>query len=88
MATQQATHQVGITPAALRAMQDSGQEWDFFFGMHLNGICSEEDRRHNLEAAAQGEPLVTTFRTLKGRDLLVVTDKERSLTTILLPEER
>jgi hypothetical protein len=88
MATQQAAHQVGITPRALKAMEESGQEWDFFFEMHLCGICSEEDRRHNREGATQLEPLVTAYRTLKGRDLLVITDKGRSLTTILVPEER
>ena len=88
MDTQHATHQIGITPAAMRAMEDSGQEWDFFFGMHLAGICSDEDRRRNFAAAEHGDPLVTSFRTLKGRDLMVVTDKERSMTTILVPEER
>jgi hypothetical protein len=69
-------------------MEESGQEWDFFFQMHLAGICSDEDCRHNKEAAAHSESLVTSYRTLKGNELLVITDSGRAMTTILLAEER
>jgi len=87
MAVEQTNHQVGITRAAQRVMEDSGQEWDFFVGLHLAGICDEDDLRHNRDGAGRGQPVSTTHRTLKGRDVLVVTDPDRPFTAILLPEE-
>jgi hypothetical protein len=88
MSAQLQPHQVAVSPGALRAMEESGQEWEFFFEMHLTGIWSDEDCCRNRDAAAHGEPLITSYRTLLGRELLVATDTDRALTTIFLVQER
>ncbi len=82
---------VGITPGALEAMEESGQEWDFFVCLHLSGVwgdVDEETCRRNDEATEHGGPILSAYRTLKGRELLVVTDAAHAVTTILLAAER
>jgi hypothetical protein len=86
MATKLQPHPVTATPEALRAMEESGQEWDFFVGLHLGGFWSDEDRRRNEEAMRRGRPLASAHRTLRGRRLLLVTDPRRSVTVILLAD--
>jgi hypothetical protein len=88
MATKIRHHQVNVTPAAFKAMEDSGQEWDFFLALHFGGISSDEDHQRNVEARNRGGALVNSYRTLKGRELLIMTDVEQGQTTILLPTER
>jgi hypothetical protein len=84
--------EVGVTPGALRAMDESGREWSFFLGLHLAGIWGEVDEetcRRNAEAVEQGGPILSAYRTLRGRELLVITDAAHALTTIVLaPEHR
>jgi len=88
MVSAQQTLQVAITAGALRAMDESGQEWDFFVAMHLAGIWSDEEHQRNSESLRKNEPLVSAHRTLRGREVLVVTDPDRAFATILLSDER
>ena len=88
MATTVKCHQVAITPEAYAAMEESGQDWEFFFEMHLTGNWSNDDYEHNKEAIERDEPLVTFYQTLKGRELAVITDAERTNTRILIAREQ
>jgi hypothetical protein len=78
------------TPGAIQAMEESGQTPDFFLERHVTGdwgdLCAE-DRRLNDEALKDESRIVSAYRTLKGKKLWVITEADRSLTTILLPDE-
>lgn len=78
------------TPAALEAIADSGQEPAFFLDKHVQGDWGDvdsEDRQANENALAEGERLLSAYRTLKGTRLWIITEADRSATTILLPDE-
>jgi hypothetical protein len=81
---------LAATPAALRAMAASGQTPAFFLAKHLAGDWGDvdaEDRRANDEALMYGDRLLSAYRTLRGVKLWVITEGDRSVTTILLPQE-
>lgn len=78
------------TPGALKALKESGQAPLDFLSRHACGDWGEvcpEDRAANDRALESGERILSTFRTNEGARLWVITEWDRSLTTILLPEE-
>ncbi|NQU24002.1 MAG: hypothetical protein HQ567_22190 [Candidatus Nealsonbacteria bacterium] len=82
--------QTVATPAALEALEASGQEPDFFLDRHVQGDwgnVGDEDKAANEEALLNGERLLSVYTTLLGARLWVITEADRSATTILLPEE-
>ena len=82
--------QVVATPAALEALEHSGQEPTFFLAKHSAGDWGdivEDDRESNEQALREGGRLVSLYLTLKSEALLVITEADRSVTTILLPDE-
>ena len=78
------------TPGALRALEEAGQSpWEYL-ARHLRGDwgeLSEEDRRENELSLQEGFRLLSAYRTKTGRKLWVITEADRSATTILTPEE-
>ena len=82
--------QVVATPGALTALQKAGQQPQEFLARHLQGdwgdLC-EEDRRENQFSLERGFRLLSSYRTLADVKLYVITEADRSVTTILLPEE-
>jgi hypothetical protein len=87
--------QVVATPAALEAIQDSGQTPSFFLDKHSAGDWGEVckgDAALNNQALATGERLLSAYRTLKGVRIWIITEAaddegQRAASTILLPEE-
>ncbi len=82
--------QVVATPAALKALERAGQDAAFFLDKHAQGDWGElciDDQKLNDQAIRAGERLVSLFETLTGDSLLIITESDRSVTTILLPEE-
>jgi hypothetical protein len=87
--------QIVATPAALEAIQDSGQTPAFFLDKHAAGDWGEvgkEDAALNDQALLDGERLLSAYRTLKGVRIWIITeatddDGIRSSTSIILPEE-
>lgn len=83
------------TPAALQALQESGQTPEFFLQRHANGDWGEvdsEDWKLNDQALTDGSRIVSAYRTLKGTRIWVITEAtddrgHRAATTILLPED-
>ncbi len=64
---------------ALRALGRHGRcDW---------GELCDEDRRANIEALRYGERVLSKYRTENGTAFYVITERDRSRTTILLPEE-
>jgi hypothetical protein len=79
-----------MTPGALQALIAAGQSPLEFLRRHASGDWGEvgaEDGRLNDRAVKDGTRLLSAYRTAGGRKVWVITEADRSATTILLPEE-
>jgi hypothetical protein len=78
------------TPGALRALEEAGEQPLTFFDRHESGDWGEvgaEDHRAN-DRAVEGEArILSAYRTSRGVKLWVITEADRSATTLLLPED-
>ena len=88
---------VVATPGALAALEESNQTAIPFIIRHQTGdwgseVC-EDDKKLNDEAVAhegdedQQQRVLSCYRTSKGERLWLITEWDRSVTTILLPSE-
>jgi len=78
------------TPAALEAVQRVGQNPLDFLTRHVNadwGEVCEEDRRENEFALQHGFRLLSVYTTQAGEKLWLITEADRSATTLLLPSD-
>lgn len=82
--------QVLITPGAIEALAESGQTPHEFLRRHQSGdwgdLC-EEDRRENEFSLAKGFRILSAYHTKAREKLWLITEHDRSATTILLPSE-
>ena len=78
------------TPGALAALDAAGQSPMEFLIRHARGdwgeVCAG-DRQANDEALVSGDRLLSAYRTAKGERIWVITERDRSSTCLLLPEE-
>ena len=78
------------TPGALRALEDAGDNISQFLSRHQAGdwgdVC-DEDCKENENSLRNGWRLLSSYRTSKGVKVWVITEADRSVTTLLLPEE-
>ena len=78
------------TPGALAAIEAADQIPLDFLVRHARGdwgtIC-EEDRRENELALKEGFRLMSVYTTKTGETMWVISEADRSATTLLLPEE-
>ena len=51
-----------------------------------DALC-EDDKQANVDALEHGARLLSCYKTPKGDRLYVITESDRSTTTVLLPEE-
>jgi hypothetical protein len=82
--------QTFITPGAEEALQLAGQTALEFLRRHMScdwGDLSDDDARENELSLQQGFRLLSNYRTVKGEQLWIITEADRSATTILLPAE-
>lgn len=78
------------TPGALNALAAAGQTAETFLDRHICGDWGEvdaEDQQANQDALVRRERLLSAYRTSAGVRIWVITEADRSATTILLPEE-
>jgi hypothetical protein len=79
-----------ITRGALDALIEARQSALEFFRRHQSGdwgeVC-EEDRRENDFSVAHGFRILSAYCTKAGVKLWVITEADRSATTVLLPSE-
>ena len=86
---------VVATLAALKAIEDSGEEPGDFLTRHAFGDWGsvfDEERERNHQAVQTGGQIVSEYRTGNGIKIRVVTagadpSGRRTTTTILLPSE-
>jgi hypothetical protein len=78
------------TPGALRALADAGQDAMPFVARHQAvdwGEVPEEDKRENEFSLQRGFRLLSAYTLSTGVRLWLMTEADRSATTILLPSE-
>lgn len=81
---------VYITPGALESFEMSGQSPHEYLRRHHAGDwgeLSERDRRENELSLERGFRLLSSYRTGAGVKFWIITEADRSATTILLPDE-
>jgi len=82
--------QVVATPRALAAFKKAGQSPAEFLSQHVRGQWGdipEEDRRENEYSLKHGFRLLSSYRTRANETIWVITEADRSVTTLLLPSE-
>jgi hypothetical protein len=82
--------QIVATPGALAALKKAGQQPGEFLTRHINrdwGDLDEEDRKENEYSLEHGFRLLSAYKTNAGDRLWIITEADRSVTTLLLPEE-
>ncbi|HEU0113193.1 MAG TPA: hypothetical protein VFQ80_00865 [Thermomicrobiales bacterium] len=82
--------QVLLTPGASDALLAAAQLPAEFLLRHHHGDWGEldpEDRRENERALRLGGRLLSSYRTRLDAKLWIITEWDRSATTLLLPEE-
>jgi hypothetical protein len=82
--------QIVATPAALETLHASGQDGSEFINRHVRGDYGEmppEDVAANKEAVRDGARVMSAYTTLNGKRIWVITEADRSATTLLLPED-
>ena len=82
--------QVVATPGALAALQDAGQHPFVFLSRHVTGDWGNlvaEDKEENQRALEHGNRIFSSYLTAKNTKIWVITEWDRSVTTLLLPSE-
>jgi len=78
------------TPGALEVLEDAKQSPMEFVQRHLAGdfgeVCAEDAAENEL-SIKKGFRILSAYRTNKGVRIWVITESDRSATTILLPSE-
>ena len=78
-----------VTPGALRVLIEAGEDPLRYLVRHASGDwgdLDEHDRRENERASGHGRRLVSRY-PVGGGKVWIITEADRSATTILLPED-
>ena len=82
--------QIVATPGALAALERAQQPPTCFLACHAIGDWGElgpADVAENQYSIAHGFRLLSSYQTNAGDKLWIITEADRSATTLLLPEE-
>ena len=82
--------QIVATPGALEALTEAGERPATLLKRHLTGDwgeVDEHDRRENDRSLADGCRLLSAYTLSTGTKLWIITEADRSSTTLLLPSE-
>ena len=82
--------QIVATPGALAALKKAGQQPGELLTRHINrdwGELDEDDRKENEYSLEHGFRLLSAYKTNAGDRVWIITEADRSVTTLLLPEE-
>ena len=78
------------TPGALRALQEAEQEPAAFLDRHIVGDwgdLDDEDKAENNFSIQEGFRILSAYETAAGEKIWLITEADRSVTTLLLPSE-
>jgi hypothetical protein len=79
-----------ITPGAEEALEIAGQTAIEFLRRHVTGDwgeLSDNDVKENELSLERGLRLLSRYQTTKGERFWIITEADRTATTILLPSE-
>lgn len=79
-----------LTPGAIEALEEASQSPQDFINRHSRleqGELCDEDHRENLFSVDKSLRIFSAFKTVRNEKLWVITEADRSATTILLPSE-
>lgn len=79
-----------LTMGAEDVLEKSNQQAQEFLALHQSGdwgIVCDNDKQENDFSLANGFRLLSAYKTANGTKLWVITEADRSSTTILLPSE-
>lgn len=82
--------QIVATPGALEAMQEAGDNPATFLSRHVSGdwgLVSKEDAKENEFSLTHNLRILSAYRLSNKTKIWIITEYDRSATTILLPEE-
>jgi hypothetical protein len=78
------------TPGALVALEEAAEIPGTLLKRHVTGDwgdVNEDDRRENELSVVQGFRLLSAYTLSNGTTLWIITEADRSATTLLLPSE-
>ena len=78
------------TPGALKALEDAGQNALEFLSRHQHGDWGElpeEDKKENEFSVLNDLRILSAYTLTTGTKIWIITEADRSATTILLPSE-
>lgn len=82
--------QVVATPGAIDALESAKETPLKYLVRHASGdwgsVC-EEDAELNNQAVMDGERVLSCYELPRGEKIWIITERDRSVTTILLPSE-
>ena len=82
--------QIFITQGAADELEEANQSPQEFLSRHARldkGELSDEDQHENEFSVNKHLRIFSAFKTTKGEKLWVITEADRSSTTVLLPSE-
>jgi hypothetical protein len=82
--------QLVATPGAINFLDSKGLDFSPYLQRHLRGDwgdLSEDDIQANERAVQGGEQLLSSYLIDGSDKIWIITERDRSVTTILLPEE-
>jgi hypothetical protein len=78
------------TPGALGALEQAGESPGTFVKRHVTGDwgeLDEHDRQENEVSVVNGFRLLSAYTLSDGTKIWIITEADRSATTLLLPSE-
>ena len=82
--------QVVATPGAIDALEKANQSATEFIRRHVvldAGELDEEDQQTNEEGVESGDRILSSFLLKDDTKIWIITEADRSVTTLLLPSE-
>jgi hypothetical protein len=82
--------QTCATPGVLEALSDAGQDAAQFLCRHQSGDwgdLTEDDKRENEFSMDKHLRIFSAYHLSDGTKIWIITEADRSITTILLPSE-
>lgn len=78
------------TPRAVRALDEANQVPEEFLARHQSGDWGEvssEDWKENELSVREGFRVLSAYVLSTGKKIWIITEADRSFTTLLLPED-
>lgn len=82
--------QLVATPGALKALEEADQNPVEFLSRHQHGDwgdLGEEDKKENEFSVLNNLRILSAYTLTTGVKIWLITEADRSVTTILLPQE-